>query len=281
MDVVIRPVNQRFVSEVAFPAFELGARSALAALGLLLEQVDDPECQVDLEALADRASDVPVTDLDADRWSAVVYRLLFSDWRREQGGWRASGVADAFAGSLDETLHLALMIDDRAYPYWDSQAAKEQRERLLEPPYFERGLGAFVAGLWEPFPSFVPGEVLSTRGTRVYKRSEGVAIADWCFRSAEAVAALGAELPHSLGALVEQEARRLRPIELPEANELLAYWTGRKSEPPPLGVAFSGLGTRAGQWVRELGALAAQLRRAAAREQGLTSIITGGQRAWY
>ncbi|HEY1127362.1 MAG TPA: hypothetical protein VGF83_06335, partial [Actinomycetota bacterium] len=79
--------------------------------------------------------------------------------------------------------------------------------------------------------------------------------------------------------LLSREQRRLGRVEIPESEELLAYWLGKVPNPPPLSVAFSGLGTEAANWVREIGELARLLREAAAAERGLTSLVTreGGQ----
>ncbi len=88
-------------------------------------------------------------------------------------------------------------------------------------------------------------------------------------------------LGRKLVRLLERERERLAPVELPETDEVLAYWQGRSAEPPALTVAFSGLGQRAASWVLELGVLTAHLRQAARDRAGLVALVTkpgGGPR---
>ncbi len=281
MDVVVRAVNQRFVDEVVFPVFTRGARDNRAALERLHAEVDDVEIRMQVEALLDRSGDGGWSEVETDRWQDVVYRLLFSDWERSPTGWVIGGQEEAFAAKLDEGVHTALMISDPLYPYWVPAEAARQREQLLMPPFLERGLAGFLSGIWEPCPSFAPGEVLTTRGTNIYRPAEALAISDWSHRSRDFVEEWSAELPRTLRALLEREIARLEPVEIPEAKELLAYWLGQVSKPPSLTVAFSGLGSTAVHWVRDIAALAGQVRKAAVREQGLTAIVTGAHRAWF
>ena len=74
--------------------------------------------------------------------------------------------------------------------------------------------------------------------------------------------------------LVERERKRLGKVEIPEVQELRAYWLGTLPAPPALTVAFSGLGADAQAWVREVGQLAQQVREAAAQDFALTSLVT-------
>ncbi|MBX5480986.1 MAG: hypothetical protein IRZ16_03930 [Myxococcaceae bacterium] len=281
MDIVLRSVNQRFLEEVVFPTFELGAKDSQRALERLAGAIGDPLTRMQVEALIERGSDGGWSEVDLDRFQEVVYRLLFSEWRRTGEGWIPDTQDEAYAGDLEETLHLALMITDPSYPYWDEAEARRQRGQAIAPPYLDRGLPAFIGGVWEPFPAFAPGEVLTTRGTNIYVPSERLAVADWSWRHPVTVQEWSDDLPRALRDLMNREVQRLRPIEVPEANEVIDYWTGKVSEPPQLVVGFSGLGPRSGAWVREIADLAAQIRRAAAREQGLTAIITGGTRSWF
>lgn len=282
MDVVIRSVNQRFLDEVAFPAFQQGLTDSTAALSTLLDTIEDAQCHVQLEYLVERYVAGGWSEIEQDRWQEVVYRLLFNEWRRTPQGWVAAEEPPVtYAAPLDESLHLALMITDPSYPYWDPKEATRQREQVIAPPYLERGLPAFIAGLWEPFPQFPPGEILTTRGTNIYVPSEMLAIADWCHRPFQTVQEWNHDLTHQLRALMQREMDRLRPVDVPEAEEVISFWLGRSHSPPPLGVAFSGLGPTATTWVREIADLAAAMRRAAAREQGITCITTGGARSWY
>ncbi len=281
MDVVIRGVNQRFLDEVVFPVFAVGAQDSVGALSRLLDEVDDPHSRTCAEALLERAGRGGWAEVEVDRFGDLVYRLLFSEWRRTPQGWVVAAHAEAFAGGLEQTLHSALMLTDPSFPYWDESAAKAERERVVSPPYLERGLSAFLCGLWDPFPDFPPGEVLTTRGTNVYAPGEQLAIADWCWRPPSVVAQWSAELPRALRDLMDREVARLAPIDVPEAQEVVDYWMGRVAEPPPLVVGFTGLGAGSLTWVRELAALSGLIRHAATREQGLTAIITGGARSGF
>ncbi len=281
MDVVVRAVNQRFVDEVVFPVFALGATDTRAALDRLHQAIGDFETRIQVEALLDRRVDGGWSEVETDRWQDIVYRLLFSEWKRAPTGWVIDGQEDAYAARLDEAVHTALMISDPMYPYWNPAEAARQREQLLMPPFLERGLAGFLNGIWEPCPGFSPGEVLTTRGTNLYRANESLAIADWCHRSRDIVDEWSAELPRTLRALLQREIDRLKPVEVPEAKEILDYWLGVAPNPPALNVAFSGLGPAAIHWVRDIAALAGQVRKASAREQGLTAIVTGGHRAWF
>jgi hypothetical protein len=282
MDVVVRAVNQRFVDEVVFPVFAHGASDTRGALERLYGALDDHETRIQIEALLDRGADGGWSEVETDRWQDVVYRLLFSEWQRTPAGWvLIGGQEEAYAARLDEAVHTALMISDPLYPYWDPAEAARQREQLLMPPFLERGLAGFLSGIWEPFPSFAPGEVLTTRGTNIYRPNEALAISDWSHRSRDFVDEWSAELPRTLRELLQREIDRLKPVEIPEAKEVLDYWLGTVSQPPALNVAFSGLGASAIHWVRDIAALAGQVRKASAREQGLTAIVTGGHRAWF
>lgn len=275
MDVVLRSVNQRFLEQVAFPLFERGAGQDPEALRLLMEAVGDEAVRMQAEALLDRLSDGSFGEREMDRLQEIVYRLLFSEWERTADGWVTSAHQEAFAGGWEDTLHVALMITDPVYPYWDPVEAKRQRDQIGTPPYLERGLAGLISGIWEPFPSFAPGEILTTRGTNIFVPGERLAIADWSYRHPVQVQEWSSELPRALRELMQREIERLRPIDVPEANEVVDYWLGRSPEPPQLVVAFTGLGSRANTWVREIADLAAQIRRAASREQGLTAIVTG------
>ena len=72
-------------------------------------------------------------------------------------------------------------------------------------------LPGFLSGLWEPLPPFAPGEILTTRGTNLYRPTESLAIADWSHRSREIVAAWGTELPRSLQHLLETGSPFIQP----------------------------------------------------------------------
>lgn len=277
MDIVIRPVNDRFLEEVVFPAFEMGAVSARTALERLLAAIGDEQTRLLLETLLERGVDGALWGLDADAWLEATYRLLFREWNRGPEGWRTAAEYSCYAGGWDDALHLALMIEHPRYPYWDDEQARTFREACIAAPTPDLGLAALVAGLWDPAPRFAPHEVLSATspGRGVFKPGER-AIADWSFRSATLVSLWNRQLATRLGRLLKREEVRLRPLEVPETQEILDYWLGRRAEAPFLAAAFFGLGERAAEWVRDIAALAQLVRAAASCEQGLTSIITRG-----
>lgn len=274
MDVVIRPVNDAFLRKVAFPAFEAGVLDASAGVELLLKHVKDTDTRVALEILVDSGLEGSFFGLDSERWMDSVYRLLFLEWVKKRDGWYVASEYVGYAGDWHETLHLALMMEHPRYPYWDEREAAAVREACIDAPYADLGLAALVCGLWDPFPSFPPDQVLSTVGRGAYHPAEEVAVADWCHRDAETVAYWDQQLANKLSRLLKREEKRLSPLELPEANDILAYWLGEVPEPPVLTVAFSGLGRRAAEWVRDIGALVRQIRMATGSEQGLTAIVT-------
>lgn len=89
-----------------------------------------------------------------------------------------------------------------------------------------------------------------------------------------AVSEWAARMPSALNRLLDREQKRLRPISAPEKHEVLDFWLGRTKEPPLLAVSFSGLGPRANEWIREIGAIAHVVRNAADAQQGLTAVIS-------
>ncbi|HVE85660.1 MAG TPA: hypothetical protein VND93_22555 [Myxococcales bacterium] len=274
MDVVIRPVNDSFLKKVAFPAFEAGVLDASAGVELLLKHVKDPATRVGLEILVDSGLEGSFFGLDSEKWVDAVYQLLFWEWVKRRDGWYVSTQFVGYAGDWHETLHLALMLEHPRYPYWDEQEAAAVREACVDAPYADLGLAALVCGLWDPFPSFPPDQVVSTIGRGAYHPAEEVAIADWCFRPAATISYWNQQLATKLGRLLKREETRLRPLEMPESNDILQYWLGDVPQPPVLTVAFSGLGRRASEWVRDIGFLVRQVRVAAENEQGLTAIVT-------
>ena len=110
-----------------------------------------------------------------------------------------------------------------------------------------------MAGIWDPFPTFPPDQVLVTVGRSTYAPAENLAIADWSYRPSHAVQSWARRLDEQLRSLLGRERARLGPLSLRESDELLAYWSGQLPEAPALSVAFSGLGPTAGGWVREVG----------------------------
>ncbi|HEX4619932.1 MAG TPA: hypothetical protein VH208_00065, partial [Myxococcaceae bacterium] len=200
-----------------------------------------------------------------------------------RGGWQISSEYVGFAGPLDETLHLSLMVEDNRYPYWDLEQSRLARASFFDQPTTNRGISALLCGRWDPFPGFPPDQAVATGGRDpIYDAASELAVADWTYRSAETVAAWWSSLAPKLASLLRREADRLRPIAIPEMDEIYYFWMGRREQPPLLTVAFSGLGTTAPTWVRDVGMLARLIRDAASLEQGLTSIIAPpGRQAAY
>ncbi len=279
MDVVIRPVNGRFLEEVAFPAFEAGVLDATAGLTALAEKLRDEQVGISIEQMLQRGVQGSFYSLGEDRWLETVYRVLFWEWLHHPDGWTLSNEYFGFAGDWEQTLHLCLMLEDPVYPYRDEAAAEKRRREFLEIPANAFGLSALVAGLWDPFPAFPPDQVLATAGHAAYQPDAGLAIADWSWRPASVVATWAAALPDKFAALLARETRRLHPVEAPETRDLLAYWLGKSEFPPLLAVCFSGLGRDASEWIRGIGAIGRTIRSAAALEQGFTAVVTQAGRA--
>ena len=273
MNLLIRPINDRFLEEVAFPAFSLGVVDAGAGLARLLQGMADERTVWLLEHVLERTVGGSLFGLNDDDWLEAVHRVLFSEWQNAGEGWTVVAEHSGYAGKYEHALHAALMLQEPAYPYWDPAAAEAFQTDWLGR-VIRSGLVALVAGIWEPFPNFPPDQVLVTVGRSLYRPADNAAIADWNFRSNYAVKAWGRALAGQAQRLAERERRRLGKVEIPEVHELLAYWLGTLPNPPTLTVAFSGLGADAQAWVREVGELAQQVREAANKGFALTSLVT-------
>ena len=278
MNLVIRPVHDVFLEEVAFPAFQLGVVDAASGLAKLLESVGDERVAWLLGRVLDRTMGGSFFGLMDDEWLELVHLLLFAEWERRRDGWHVAREHPGYAAAYELALHVALMVQEPSYPYADADAAARFRDDWLAGP-LRTGPVALVAGIWDPFPPFPPDQVLVTVGRSTYAPAENLAIADWSYRSAHAVKAWGRRLDEQLKNLIGRERVRLGPLSLREADELLGYWTGQVPETPALSVAFSGLGAASGGWVREVGELSRLIRNAAAGGQAFTSLVTreGGQ----
>ncbi|MCA2978818.1 MAG: hypothetical protein INH41_13275 [Myxococcaceae bacterium] len=274
MDVVLRPVNDSFLKKVVFPAFELGVVDATPGLEFLLKHLNDEATRVLLEMLLEHAVDGSFFGLTDHRWSEAVYRLLFFEWLPDSDGWIIANQYMGYAGPWTETFHLALMLEDPQYPYADDEQADQFRRGFWSAPRLKLGLSTLLTGTWDPVPNFPPDQVLTVEGAGVYDLKAGVARADWAWRPKTAVGEWAARMPSALSGLLDRESRRLRPISAPEKHDVLDFWLGRTSEPPLLAVSFSGLGSRANEWIREIGALARVVRKAANAQQGVTAVIT-------
>jgi hypothetical protein len=282
MEVVIRPVNDRFLREVAFPAFELGVMDATSGLQALQTAIVDDRTRMLIDNLLERGVEGSFFSLEESTWIETVYRLLFWEWTRSVEGWVVSSEYVGFAGDWETSLHLALMLEDPSYPYHDEKEAERVRHDFARMPDIGCGLSAMICGAWDPFPAFPPDQVLVTHARDVsYRRDDEQAIADWSWRPLHQVNRWGAQLPNKLSRLLNRETHRLSPVEAPETHEILDYWLGRAGRPPTLAVAFSGLGQESSTWIGEIGSLARQVRAAAALEQGLTAIITRRGRSMF
>ena len=273
MNVILRPVNDRFLEEVAFPAFSLGVVDAGAGLARLLQGMADARTVWLVEHVLDRTVGGSFFGLDDDDWLEALHRVLFAEWRNAGEGWTVVAEHAGYAGKYEHALHAALMLQEPSYPYWDPGAAEAFQADWLGR-VIRSGLVALVAGIWDPFPAFPPDQVLVTLGRSLYRPADNAAVADWSFRSSHAVKAWGRKLQEQVQRLVERERKRLGKVEIPEVQELRAYWLGTLPAPPTLTVAFSGLGADAQAWVREVGQLAQQVREAAAQDFALTSLVT-------
>lgn len=274
MEVVIRPVNDVFLREVVFPAFELGVIDKVPAIEHLLRHLNDEETRVLLELVLEHGNSPTFFGMNDERWNEAVYRLLFYEWIADSEGWTLSHQYVGYAAPWEESFHLSLMLEDGDYPYFDEERADLYRRAFWGQPKKHVGLSALMCGAWDPVPSFPPDQVLTTEGNGLYNPQAGIARADWAWRPMFTVNQWAAKLPSALNRLLDREVKRLHPIEPPERFELIDFWLGRVPEPPVLAVSFSGLGPRAHEWLREIGQLAHLVRDAAASQQGLTAVIT-------
>ena len=274
MEVVLRPTNDQFLSEVVFPALELGVVEAPAALELILRYLNDEETRVLLELVLEHNPRGTLSELSDDRWSEAVYRMLFYDWLRDSDGWIIAQPFTGYAGSWEEAFHLSLMLEDPDYPYESDSSGDLYRRSFWGQPKKLHGLSTLMCGAWDPVPPFPPDEVLTSEGNGMYNPEMGIARADWAWRPMLTVSQWAAKMPSALSRLLDREVRRLRPIDAPERHEVIDYWLGRTRDPPLLAVSFSGLGPRANEWIRDIGALAHLIRDAAAQQQGLSAVIS-------
>lgn len=274
MEVVLRPVNDDFLKQVVFPAFEQGVVDAVPAVEFLLQQLNDGPSRLALEMMLDKGLEGSFYGLEDEHWSEVCYRLVFHEWAREGEGWGLSQMHEGYAGNLEETLHFALMLEDAAYPYADAARAQAHRERFVERPDLRLGLSSLVCCAWDTMPRFPPDQVLTASGQGVYDVRARNVRADWSWRPMFAINSWAARLPNLLSGLLQREGQRLKPVVAPERHELLEHWLGHAEQPPILAVSFSGAGPGSSTWIREIGSLAKMIRACAAMEQGLTAVIS-------
>ncbi len=273
MEVVLRPTNDTFLTEVIFPAFALGVVDATPALERLLLNIADEDTRVLLELVLDNNGRESFFGLDDPRWNQALYRLLFFDWLKRDAGWVATEPFQGYAGRWEQTFHLARMLDDPHYDYADEERADHQRRSFWSSPRKEHGLSTLLCGVWDPVPRFPPDQVLTVEGHGQYSPALGIARADWSWRPVLTVSRWAAKLPGMLSRVLEREVKRLAPVDPPERHEILDYWLGRVDEPPILAVSFSGLGARSIDWIRDIGTLARLIRQSAAQQQGMTVVL--------
>jgi hypothetical protein len=281
MDVVLRPISERFFQDTVLPFLTQAMSDAAGALSDLAPRMADEEVRFLCERLLGSALSGGLQAVEHEPWTQLVERLVFLQWREGRAGWALEGARAGYAGDWDEALHLALMVESPEYPYWDARAARAERDACRLKPPEGLGLAAMVAGRWEPFPAFPPDQVFSTQGRGGYVPGEHLAFADWTWRPASLVLGWHESLFRKLERLLAREQARLRLATLPERDEVLAYWAGKVPQPPALVVSFSGLGVRATQWIRELGVITGHLREAAQGRRALVSLVTKGSQARF
>jgi hypothetical protein len=274
MEVVLRPANDQFFSEVVFPAFEMGVVQTAPAVEHLLRYLNDEATRVLLEVVLEHAASGSFFGLSDDRWHEALYRLLFFEWLPDSEGWSIGRQHVGYAGPWEETFHLALMLEDSDYPYANEERADLYRRAFWGQPKKRYGLSTLLCGAWDPLPTFPPDQVLTLDGNGLYDPKAGVARADWAWRPMLTVNQWAAKMPSALNRLLDREVKRLSPVDPPERFEILDFWLGRIPSPPVLAVSFSGLGPRSSEWIREIGALGQVVRTAAAEQQGLTAVIS-------
>jgi hypothetical protein len=276
MEIVLRPVSDRFFQEAVMPFLTRAMGDAPGALEWLQGQLGDEQTRFMCERLLSTAMPGGAGGLEPEPWTDLVERLIFIPWREGAAGWEIQSPRAGFAGDWDEALHLALMMEQPDYPYANPREARAVRDGFRLKPRGDQGLVSLIAGAWEPVPEFPPDQIFSTQGRGGYVPREGVAFADWAWRPGRAVVNWHLNLQRKLERLITREQERLKLASLPERDELLAYWMGKAPHPPPLAVAFSGLGPRAPSWLLELGVIAGHVREAALEHSALVSLVTKG-----
>ena len=269
MELVLRPVNDRFFHEQVLSFLSLSMSDSARALESLLGQLADPQSRALGEHLLGSHMGGGLGGVAPAPWTALVDRLTFLEWSPGDAGWQVLGQRRGYTRDWDESLHLALMLEDASYPYWDARASHGRREGLRALPAADLGLASLLCGQWEPFPAFPPDRVFSILGRGGYVPREHFAFADWSWRPARTVVQWAGELEGKLRRLLEREQARTRHGDAAERDELLAYWQGALTQPPAAAWAFSELGERSASWITGLGELVSHVREAAEEEAGL------------
>lgn len=276
MEIVLRPVSDRFFQDAVLPFLTQAMGDASAALEALSQVLGDDESRFLCDRLLSSATSGGLGAVEPEPWAQLVDRLVFLQWREGAAGWEIEGQRAGYAGDWDEALHLALMLESPTYPYWSARESRTARDDFRLKPQGEQGLASLMAGAWDPFPEFPPDQVFSTQGRGGYVPKERFAFADWAWRPSRVVVHWHLNLARKLERLLTREQERLKLPSLPERDEVLAYWGGKASQPPPLAVIFSGLGPRATSWIQELGVIAGHVREAVQEHAALVSLVTKG-----
>jgi hypothetical protein len=274
MEIVLRPIQDRFFQEAVLPFLTRAMSDVSGALEGLVGLLADDPFRFQCEELLSSGPQGGMQAVAPEAWAELVDRLVFQQWRHGAAGWELAGQRAGYAGDWDEALHLALMVELPDYPYAYAREARAVRDAFRLKPRAELGLASLMAGVWEPFPDFLPEQILSTQGRSEYVPKARFAFADWAWRPASTVARWREGLPGKLERLLDREQQRLKLPALPERQELLAWWGGRASQPPPLAVVFSGLGPRAPGWIQELGVICGHVHQAAREQAALVSLVT-------
>jgi len=272
MQLVLRPVNDRFFHEQVLPFLSLSMSDSAKALQSLLGQIADEESCLLGERLLSSHIGGGLGGVEQAPWSLLVDRLTGLHWGPGASGWCVVGERAGYVGDWDEALHLALMLEDPTYPYAQARAAHGRREGFRQHPVADLGLASLIGGQWEPFPSFPPDRVFSPMGRGGYVSRQQYAFADWAWRPATTVARWHAQLESKLLRLLERERERLLPAQPPELDAVRAYFLGKTAECPSLPEAL--VGPRGFSWVHRIGWLAALLRDAVREEAGLMARMT-------
>jgi len=269
MLAVLRLCNDTFLTENVFPLLEAAAapdstdRLPQALFGLA-SKVDD------VRAL-ELAMQPGVSVGDSGLWKELVHRLLFALWEKAPSGkWRCVGEKIVYAGALEEAFEASLMMELPRFNYWEPEKVQAEREDWQAFPRADVGLASLLRGAWETAPGFPPDAVTGSGAPTSGVASESDCLtARWTYRDARTVRAWSTQLAAKLNRLMWREAERLKPVEIPEAAEILDVWLGKKDKLPPFTVAFSALGPSAGGWMGQIAQLSKAVRDAAALGSGL------------
>lgn len=276
MEIVLRPIHDRFFQEAVLPFLTRAMSDVAGALEGLAGLLEDEQSRFLYDEVLSSEPRGGLKSMAAESWAELVDRFVFQQWREGSAGWEIHGQRAGYAGDWDEALHLALMVELPDYPYANAREARAVRDAFRLKPRAGLGLASLVAGVWEPCPEFPPDHIFSTQGRGEFMPRVRFAFADWAWRPAHDVARWREELSRKLERLLDREQERLKLSSLPEREELLAWWEGRASRPPPLSVVFSGLGPRAPNWIQELGVISSHVREAAREQAALVSLVTKG-----